>query len=408
MSDTRTELDVARAMRAVELPSPQKCGDNLWLFALRITGTGEAFRRQLGETVFRMPEAFLNDDFLERCQGLPVVVEHPKARVLNSEEFARRVVGAIMLPYIRNDEVWGVARIYDGEAAYAMQNLALSTSPAVVIKKSESRATELKDGRKLLIEGEPYLLDHLAIVAQGVWDKGCHPSGIRNDNMTDEENKRVESADQGRELLTKIDGALTKFGDMADALGHRMEKIDQRLDALENGRDDRRARRDDDDPESRERRVPGEPRPVVADSTEERDPGYHNRMTEAQAKADGAFACWGERAPKYLTGERLSAYRRRLLAPHKKHSERYRGAALETITDGVILEQVEDQIFADSMAAATNPEAIGPGRLRMVSKRDEAGHTINRFFGDPATWMSAFTGNRRYVTKIATPGDFRR
>jgi hypothetical protein len=165
------ELDIAKAIRDGELPSPQKFGDNLWLFAMRITGTGTAYRSKLDEFVFRDPDIFLTDEFLERCQGLPVIVQHPKSNKLDSKEFAERAVGAIMLPFLRDCEVWGVARIYDQQTAEAMQNWRLSTSPAVVMRKDDSRSMEVRDGRTLVLEGEPYLIDHLAICEEGVWDK---------------------------------------------------------------------------------------------------------------------------------------------------------------------------------------------------------------------------------------------
>ena len=83
------ELDIARGIRDGDLPSPQKFGDNLWLFAMRITGTGTAYRSKLDELVFRDPDIFLTEDFLERCQGLPVIVQHPKNDKLEFQGICR-------------------------------------------------------------------------------------------------------------------------------------------------------------------------------------------------------------------------------------------------------------------------------------------------------------------------------
>lgn len=415
MPAEQTELDVARAVRDGDLSSPQKFS-NVWLFALRITGTGEAERRALNEVVRRDPNIFLTEAFLERCQGLPVIIGHPKNQVLDSREFAERAVGAVMLPYIQGDEVWGIARIYDADAAGAMEKLELSTSPAVVLRKGESERVDLKDGKHLLIEGEPYLLDHVAVVPVGVWDKGELGSGIeRSDsNMADESNE-TERGEQGHEgegshsgteldkQLKKITDGVTRMLDSLEHHGRHLADLHKRVDRLEGGRgrDDRRRV---DDPDTR--REPGQAKQVVADWTEDRDPDWENRMTEAQSKADAAYVHWGERAPKFLRGESLLSFRRRLLKPHQKHSERYKGALLDTITDAAIFKEVEDQIFADSMAAAINPEAIGSGHLRMVSKRTDAGHTINTFYGDPGAWMSYFMPAGRAVTKFKTKDGF--
>jgi len=100
-------------------------------------------------------------------------------------------------------------------------------------------------------------------------------------------------------------------------------------------------------------------------------------------------------------------FRRRLLGHHLKHSKRYAGSDLSTITDAQIFANVEDQVYADSIVASMAPESIGPGRLRLISERTAAGHTINKFYGHPTAWMNQFSGARRYVTKIARPQDFR-
>lgn len=379
-----TELDIAKAIRDGELLSPQQIG-NSWLFAMRITGTGTAYRRELDEFVIRDPAIFLSDEFLERCNGLPVVVGHPEGGTLNSDEFARRAIGTVILPYVLGDcEVWGIARIFDDGAAQAMRAMRLSTSPAVALRRGDSTTATLKDGRAMLIEGEPVLLDHLAICAEGVWDKGEGPSGIAvNEKATEElimadENKGGELLDK---LLSKLDDCLGKMDDMG-----------KRLDALESGHHlegkgyKPRAQDDDDDHEAT-------------------DPAYHNVMADLQMRADNAFAAWGERAPRSLDGETPIAYRKRLLGFHKKHSARYKDADLSLVTDPTILGQVEAQIYADSAQAAVSPESVPEGMLRMVTHRDDNGCTVRKFYGHPSAWMSNWMGGRRkYVTKIDPKG----
>jgi hypothetical protein len=108
-----------------------------------------------------------------------VIWEHPKAGKLDSKEFINRVIGTILLPYIQGEEVWGIAKIYDDEAAMQMASKQLSTSPAVVFRQTDGNVQErLEDGSNLLIEGKPSLLDHLAICEEGVWDKGSPPAGV--------------------------------------------------------------------------------------------------------------------------------------------------------------------------------------------------------------------------------------
>ena len=115
-----TDHEVAEGIRDGKYESPQKYGD-FWLFDLRITGTGFAWREALGEWAHRDPELWLSDEFVERCNGLAVIFEHPEKAGLNPEEYRERSIGSVVLPYIKNDEVWGVAKIFDADAALAMQ-----------------------------------------------------------------------------------------------------------------------------------------------------------------------------------------------------------------------------------------------------------------------------------------------
>jgi hypothetical protein len=132
----------------------------------------------------------MTGEFLERCNGLPVIFRHPEKTMLNTKEFRNRIVGTIFVPYFQGDEVWGIAKILDMEAAKLLETHVMSTSPAVLCL-GEKFPT--KDGKHLLIEQKPYLLDHLAILipetdddgavtdtGAGVWDKGADLSGVES------------------------------------------------------------------------------------------------------------------------------------------------------------------------------------------------------------------------------------
>jgi 8-oxo-dGTP pyrophosphatase MutT (NUDIX family) len=174
------ELGVARAIAAGELVSPQVY-ENMSLFALRITGTGVAFRSSIGEFVLRDPQHYLNQYFLDRCAGLQVILEHPEGATLDGKEFINRTIGSVMFAYIKGDEVWGIAKIYDDDAIWLLDKKKASTSPTVVFKDpSVNTKVTLEDGSPLLIEGRPSLLDHIAVLPEGagVWDKGGELAGV--------------------------------------------------------------------------------------------------------------------------------------------------------------------------------------------------------------------------------------
>ena len=227
------ELDVAKAIRDGQLASPQQF-ENMWLFAMRITGTGVAFRKKLNEYVYRRPENYLTDEFLARCNGLAVIVQHPKGDKLDSQEFAERVVGSVMLPYIKGDEVWGISKIYDETTAEMLSKFQLSTSPAVVLRSGANTKLKAEDGKTVLIEGEPKLLDHLAICEVGVWDKGEDPSGVAVEAIGDDqmaEDKKVEEKEEKKDS-TKSDGEidLAKEGGGGGGSGQHLDKMLSHLD----------------------------------------------------------------------------------------------------------------------------------------------------------------------------------
>ncbi len=253
---TMDELGVAKAMAEGELASPQKY-ETLLLFDMRITGTGVSYRQKFDEYVYRRPENYLTPEFLQRCAGLPIVWEHPEGSVLNAQEFDERIVGTMFYPYLKGDEVWGVAKMYNAAAIQRMETDGLSNSPAVVfIDPKVNSKIELEDGSTLLIEGKPSLLDHLAICERGVWDKGGEPNGVRTDSnegvtkMAEDKDKAEEmaadkkaDADAG-EKLDKVLAHLDSVASMCDSMNARMDSFEEEM---EKGKDSSKKDADESD-----------------------------------------------------------------------------------------------------------------------------------------------------------------
>ncbi|MDE2102510.1 MAG: NUDIX domain-containing protein [Patescibacteria group bacterium] len=190
------ERTVADMIAAGELVSPQRF-ENITLYAMRMSGTGVSYRSGLDEFVWRDPAVWISQEMIDRCSGVPVIFEHPKGSALNSDEFKDRVVGTVMFGYVRDSELWCVTRIYDDEVIGLLEEEKMSTSPAVVFAPEANKTLRLEDGEKLLVEGDPKLLDHLAICVQGVWDKGAEPVGI--------EQVDVKADSQETEMTTATD-----------------------------------------------------------------------------------------------------------------------------------------------------------------------------------------------------------
>lgn len=118
-------------------------------------------------------------------------------------------------------------------------------------------------------------------------------------------------------------------------------------------------------------------------------------LTEIQAKADSVYQAFGDRAPQPQAGEDKLAYRRRLAGDLKKHTTRFKDVNLHAIHDEQALNVIEQGIYADAEAAASEPANLPAGELRARKRVGDSGHTIIQYDGQPSTWMNAFAGPQR-------------
>ncbi|CDY79470.1 Phage protein [Caballeronia glathei] len=443
-----TETEVAQAIAAGDFTSPQFVR-NMWMFDIRITGTGTSFRSKDNEYVYRPPENYLNDEFLARCNGLPVIVDHPEKATLDSQEFNNRIVGTVLLPYIKGDEVWAVARIYDEATATLMSQEQLSTSPSVVFRNPdlENSTVTLDGGQPLLIEGKPILLDHIAVCEVGVWDKGGPPTGVSTNHvqepeMTEEERKAKADAEAKQELearakadaeeKAKADAEQEKAkadSEKWDKLMSAVDSICKRMDSFEEKKadgmpgdelepvGDKKADADEKDAKEKEAeaaKLKAEAKEEEAKADAEKsallarvsdlekmlvataqltpkplsDSDYA-AMADAQAKADSVYSAFGKQAPRALNGEDLLSYRKRLAAGVKAHSDQWKSIDISKV-DAAVFEIAEPKIYADAFEAAAHPSASPEGGLRAVTKDTGTGHKITTFYGRPSDWMDSF------------------
>jgi 8-oxo-dGTP pyrophosphatase MutT (NUDIX family) len=457
-----TETEVAQAMMLGELPSPQFFR-NVWLFAIRITGTGTSFRSKDSEYVYRPPENYLTDEFLARCNGLSVIVDHPKAAVLDSKEFKKRNVGSVILPFIartevvgdcviavadmeNGDEVWGIAKVYDETTATLMSREQLSTSPSVVFRNPdvENSTVTLDDGQPLLIEGKPVLLDHIAICEAGVWDKGGPPTGVSTNQVqesqmnedelkakadaeakekeetaakakadAEEKAKADADGDKFNKLMTAVDSLCSRMDSFekakadaapAEELSLADKKADEEAKAKADA--DEKAKADADEKE-KEAAAKADSKALLARIAELEklsvqmagviprplnDTDYA-LMADAQAKADAVYSAFGKQAPRALNGEDLLAYRKRLVAGVKSHSDQWKSIDISKV-DSSVFEIAEPKIYADAMDAAIHPSASPEGGLREVTRDTGTGHRVTTFYGQPKDWMDDFRAPR--------------
>ncbi|HHH0003198.1 TPA: NUDIX domain-containing protein [Yersinia enterocolitica] len=420
------ETEVAALISDGTLSSPQFF-INMWMYAIRVTGTGVTWRSAGQEMTFRNPDDYLTPEFLQRVAGLPLIWLHPKKNILDSNEFAERVIGTLTNSWVADKgEVWAIARVYDAEAAEIMATRQLSTSPTV--KFVEIPKSIIVDGQPLLVEPSPELLDHVAICEQGVWDKLLDPTGVKSDSIPNEaeimdEDKFVElfnkcmdsrMAKADSEAKEKADAEENAKKEKADAEAKEAEEAKAKADAEEKSAKEKadetelkklenEAKGEDDhlEKERKEREkadsdLRSEMELLKSRLPTELSDSERNELADAQVKADSVFSVLGKRAPMPLSGEKPLSYRRRLMIQLQEHSSDYKAVDLSSIADSALLNIAEKQIYADAQSSASL--SVGPGMLREIKRSDGTGRQISTFEGDPAATWGPFQMGKRQVT----------
>ena len=418
------ETEVAALIADGTLSSPQYF-INMWMFAIRVTGTGVTWRSADQQMAFRNPDDYLTPEFLQRVAGVPLIWLHPEKNKLDSDEFAKRVIGTLTNSWVAdNGEVWAIARVYDAEAAGIMATKQLSTSPTVTYSEMQDSIIKI-DGQPLLVEGSPVLLDHVAICEQGVWDKLLAPTGVKSDSIPNEAEKmdeekivalinkaidaRMAKADsEEADRKAKADAEEAAKKEKADAEAKEAEEAKAKADAEEKAAKEKAdaEAKEKADAEEAERmakeKADSQLRQEIADlrsriptelSDEER-----NEVADAQVKADSVFSCFGKRAPVPLSGEKPLAYRRRLMIQLQEHSPDFKSVDLSSIADSALLSVAEKTIYADAQKSASL--SVGPGMLREIKRADATGRQISTFEGDPAATWAPFQSGKRQVTSF--------
>lgn len=418
------ETEVAALIADGTLSSPQFF-INMWMFAIRVTGTGVTWRSADQQMAFRNPDDYLTPEFLQRVAGVPLIWLHPEKNKLDSDEFAKRVIGTLTNSWVAdNGEVWAIARVYDAEAAEIMATRQLSTSPTVTYSEVPDSIIKI-DGQPLLVEGSPVLLDHVAICEQGVWDKLLAPTGVKSDSIPNEAEKmdeekivalinkaidaRMAKADsEEADRKAKADAEEAAKKEKADAEAKEAEEAKAKADAEEKAAKEKAdaEAKEKADAEEAERmakeKADSQLRQEIADlrsriptelSDEER-----NEVADAQVKADSVFSCFGKRAPVPLSGEKPLAYRRRLMIKLQEHSPDFKSVDLSSIADSALLSVAEKTIYADAQKSASL--SVGPGMLREIKRADATGRQISTFEGDPAATWAPFQSGKRQVTSF--------
>lgn len=245
----------------------------------------------------------------------------------------------------------------------------------------------------------------------------------------DADEKRRE--DSQKEMMTMMD-SLSKRMDACEADTKARKDADEekarkgaasaeeektRKDAEDKKAEDEKARKDAEEKEAKEEKARSDAaanNPDVAaqiKALERRIPvelsdADRAKFVAAQVKCERVAQAFGDSdgAPRWLNGESLPDYQRRLMSRYKQHSTAWKDKDLARV-DASVLDVAETQIYADAETAASAPSSVVAGTLRELVTQDRTGRRITRFHGDTSVTWAPFKQPRRGVTGMRT--DFR-
>lgn len=153
--------------------------DDYFYIPVRITGSGYNLRKNRDDELIladRNQAEFFSPAFIEHCKSLPIIVNHPENKdMLRSENLNdNAIIGNTIDAWIKGDELWGIARIYDKSLLEKIASGSIkSTSPGV-------RIIYANDSDPIINTEIPYDINHLAFCEKGHWDKDGQSIGFDN------------------------------------------------------------------------------------------------------------------------------------------------------------------------------------------------------------------------------------
>ena len=181
---------------------------------MRLSGLGIVEREKEGKVTLydRDKEDFTQDSFMKMYANLPICVLHPEHngnKVALGFDYKDSIIGNTIHSYVKNNEIWVIAKIYDKEALHAIKNNNFSTSPHFVTQTTEKT---LENG-DIVLKETPIYINHLAIVASGFWDKKSKNNSISNkeQDMSETQNdKNTEPKVDENNTSTQADDTNTQ------------------------------------------------------------------------------------------------------------------------------------------------------------------------------------------------------
>jgi hypothetical protein len=118
--------------------------------------------------------------------------------------------------------------------------------------------------------------------------------------------------------------------------------------------------------------------------------------------ADELLRPFNQYAPRYMEGETLNSYDKRLTARVQQYAPSMKDINLREAT-GSAFKLLQNQIYDEARREAVRPTTIPKGEMRELTKYDATGRPFLEFHGSPKSWMDDFAnGAKRKLVGIRT------
>ena len=188
-----SEADIIKEL--LENPNTHYLNDYFAYIPMRLTGLGLAERIIDNKAMIfnRTKENFATDEFMKIYASIPICIQHPTNESGEFEplgfKHSSSIIGNAIHSFLRDDEIWIIARLHNLEAVEIILNNDISTSPYFISKEVQH---EIEND--VIYNEIPLICNHLAIVDKGFWDKKINDKNpiSKEQNMS---SKKVDSAE---------------------------------------------------------------------------------------------------------------------------------------------------------------------------------------------------------------------
>lgn len=151
--------------------------ENCFYIPVRVTGVGDTIRIDESGNPYveeRLKAEYFTPEVLEACSRLPITLEHPEGQLLSPKTIdTAKIIGLTLHAYIKDEEIWAIAKVFDKSIIKLFGKEICSTSPGI----SCFYVIITGDGK---VKEAPAEINHLAFVSRGHWDQKAGSVGFDN------------------------------------------------------------------------------------------------------------------------------------------------------------------------------------------------------------------------------------